>query len=356
MKFILLLISIVFTFPALLAQEKPAAKLSGYMFGDFFYNVARDTSIGSMSNTATGGVQDLNGFQFRRIYLTYDGDISPSFTSRLRLEGSAGAPFIKDAYIKWKNIFNGSDLVFGLQPTPAFEVSETIWGYRSLEKTILDLRGIVSPRDLSISLRGKMDEQGMLGYWIMFGNNSSIGSESDKYKRLYGHLQILPAEKILLTIYADYKMQRAVNDLKSTSTPKATLNHNVLTAALFAGYAEKGSYNLGVEGFLQSTPNDFKDGSLDSLVTRNAVGVSIFGSVNIGGDLTLVGRYDFFDPNTHSKAAGDMRNYFILGADWKADKNVSIIPNIQYEIYEAAGGRSFDPSLTARITLFYTFL
>lgn len=351
-----ILLFFVFTLASLHAQEKPAAKLGGYMFGDIFYNVARDTAIGSMSNAATTGVQDLNGFQFRRIYLTYDGDISPAFTSRLRLEGSVGAPFIKDAYIKWKNIFDGSDLVFGLQPTPAFEVSETIWGYRSLEKTIMDLRGIVSPRDLSVSLRGKMDEQGMLGYWIMFGNNSGTGSESDKYKRLYGHLQILPAEKILVTVYADYKLQRAVNDLKSTSIPKATLTHNVLTTALFAGYADKGSFNAGVEGFLQSTPNDYKDGSPDSLVAKNAIGVSVFGSVNIGSDLVLIGRFDFFDPNTHSKGAGDTRNYFILGADWKAEKNVSIIPNIQYETYEEAGGRSYDPSLTARITLFYTFL
>ncbi len=356
MKFILLFITIAFAQSTLRAQEKPSAKLSGYMFGDFFYNIARDTTIGSISNAATGGVQDFNGFQFRRIYLTYDGDISPTFTSRLRLEGSVGSPFIKDAYIKWKNIFDGSDLVFGLQPTPAFEISETIWGYRSLEKTIMDLRGIVSPRDLSVSLRGKMDEQGMFGYWVMFGNNSSTGAESDKYKRLYGHLQILPAEKILVTIYADYKMQRAVNDLKSTTTPKATLNHNALTTALFAGYTEKGSFNAGVEGFLQSTPNDYRDRSPDSLVTKNAIGVSFFGSVNVGSDLTIVGRFDLFDPNTHSTAVGDARNYFTLGADWKADRSVSIIPNIQYEIYEAGGGRTFDPSLTARITLFYTFL
>ncbi len=146
----------------LFAQDKPAYKISGYMFGDYFYNVARDTAINSLSNTATGGAKDFNGFQFRRIYLTFDGDISPVLASRFRMEGTTGSPFIKDAYIRWKNISGSSELVFGLQPMPAVEISENIWEYRSLEKSILDLHGIVSSRDLAVSLRGKVDAEGMI--------------------------------------------------------------------------------------------------------------------------------------------------------------------------------------------------
>ena len=50
---------------------------------------------------------------------------------------------VKDAWLKWKNIFSGSDLIFGISPTPAFDVSEGAWGHRYLEKTIMDLDGIV---------------------------------------------------------------------------------------------------------------------------------------------------------------------------------------------------------------------
>ena len=344
------LTSIIYT------QDKPVPKISGYMFGEYFYNVARDTGISSLSNVATGGKKDLNGFQFRRIYFTYDNEISSTFSARFRLEGTTGSPIIKDAYLKWKNVFDGSDLLFGLQPTPAFEISEGFWGYRSLEKTILDLRGIVTSRDLAVSLKGKLDESAMIKYWVMFGNNSSTGAESDKYKRLYAHLQFAPTEKISLTVYSDYKMQPSINDLKSTSTPKATLNHNALTTAVFAGYTEKDMFKFGFEGFLQSTPNDYKDGSPDSLVSKNAIGLSVFGSYNLSAVLSLVGRYDLFDPNMNNKAKSDSRNYFIFGADWKADKNVSIIPNILYETYEGIGSRSVEASVTARITLFYTFL
>jgi hypothetical protein len=35
-----------------------------------------------------------------------------------------------------------------------------------------------------------------------------------------------------------------------------------------------------------------------------------------------------------------------------------IMPNVQYETYESLpnGGRSFDPSMTARMTFYYIFL
>lgn len=350
--FILSLLAVVI----LSAQDKPAAKISGIMFGDYFYNVTRDTGIVPLSNKATNGAQDFNGFQLRRIYLTYDGDISSTITSRFRLEGTTGAPFVKDAYIKWKNIFGGAELIAGLQPTSAYEISEAVWGYRSLEKTIMDLRGIVSARDLAVSLRGKLDGQGMIGYWVMLGNSSGTGAETDKYKRAYGHIALKPTDNIQVTVYADYKIQPAVNDLKSTSTPKATLNHDALTTALFVGYTEKDQFKFGVEGMVNTTPNDFKDGSADSLVARNAVGLSIFGSYNVTNELILLGRFDMFDPNMNDKSKGDSRNYIIVGAEWKTDKNVSIMPNIQYETYEKIGTRSIDASLTARITLFYTFL
>ena len=115
----------------LIGQEQPI-KISGYMFGDYFYNVARDTSLATQNNVVNGGAKDLNGFQFRRIYLSFDNQISTTYSVRLRLEGTTGAPVIKDAFLRWKNIFSGSDLFFGIQPTPAFEVSESYWGFRSL--------------------------------------------------------------------------------------------------------------------------------------------------------------------------------------------------------------------------------
>ena len=142
-------------------QSLAQGKFSGYMFGDYFYNVARDTAFnaGGLPGAATSGMKDFQGFQLRRIYFAYDNDISEQFTSRLRIEADQGDLYgsgkigfaIKDAYLKWKNVFQGSDLIFGISPTPSFDVSEGSWGYRSLEKTIMDLRGIDPSRDFTPS-------------------------------------------------------------------------------------------------------------------------------------------------------------------------------------------------------------
>jgi hypothetical protein len=359
MKKILLLALFVFAVQAN-AQNNPAGKFSGYMFGDYFTN-ARHDSTAVLPNAAVGaGGKDYNAFQLRRIYFTYDNDISASFTTRFRLEGSTGSPIVKDAYLKWKNIFAGSDLYFGMQPTPAYDVSEAAWGYRSLEKTIMDLRGIVSSRDLGISLRGRIDAGGMLNYWLMVGNNSGTNGETDRYKRFYGHVQIKPTDKLQVTLYADYGMKADINNAASSTVPKATLNNDDLTSAVFVGYGVKDSYNLGLEAFYKTTANGNVTGSgaAATYASRPAMGVSAWGSVNFASDVAAVARYDYFDPNSDSKFKGDVRNYILAGVNWKADKNVWIMPNLQYETYESLpnGGRSFDPSVTARVTFYYVFL
>jgi len=349
----------------LLAQEKspaPSGKFSGYMFGDYYYNLKRDANLGSQSDVATPGSTAMQAFQFRRIYFTYDDDISQQFTSRFRLEADQSANtsngkigvFVKDAYLKWKNIFSGSDLIFGIQPPPAYEVSEAVWGHRSLEKTIMDLRGIYASRDVGVSLKGRLVPGGSVNYWIMIGKNSCNSPATTKYNRYSAHLEIEPAVKILATFYADYNDRAKRND---PFNPGSTVTNGTMTASVFVGYVDPNKLNVGIEAFSSSTSNGYIVPGARSLSSLTAMGISVFGSVNLASDLAVVGRYDYFDPNTDSNAKGNSRNYIIGGVSWKPNKNVSIIPNIQYETYETpAGGNAIDPSVTARITLYYVFL
>lgn len=356
---LIILISIIILSVPVSAQESSPLKISGYMMGDYYYNAVRDTAIGSMTNLAAGGARDLNGFQFRRIYLTFDNTISGTFFTRFRLEGTTGAPVIKDAYLQWKGIFSGSDLFFGIQPTPAFEISEIYWGYRSLEKSILDLRGVVSSRDLGIGLKGKVTDDGMVRYWVLYGNGSGVNAETDKYKRLYAHIDLKPTEKFRMTFYADYKMQAQINDPSSTAVPRSTLGTNVLSAALFAGYAEERSFSIGAEVFYQQAKNGYLHGTAPVVADdKNAVGLSVFGHTSVAESYRLVCRYDYYDPN--GSASHDVRHYLLAGLQWAADARVSVIPNVQVETYEAAasgsGTRSVTPSVTGRVTFHYIFL
>ena len=87
-----LILMLVAALAAGLGSASAQGKFSGYMFGDYFYNIARDTSFrhAGVPGAAVGGQKDLQAFQFRRIYFTYDNDISETFTSRFRLESTCG--------------------------------------------------------------------------------------------------------------------------------------------------------------------------------------------------------------------------------------------------------------------------
>ncbi|MFZ1977825.1 MAG: hypothetical protein WAV76_07690, partial [Bacteroidota bacterium] len=210
---------------------------SGYMFGDYYYNIARDSIFSrkapansALSSAAPGGTA-MQAFQFRRIYFTMDDNISDKFSARFRLEADQDAtpgvtapatstpasandelvsgkmaPFIKEAWLTWKNIFEGSNFTFGTQLTPGFAISEAAWGYRFLEKTIMDQKGLVPAVDLGVSLRGKLTSDGMVNYWLMIANNDASGTipENNKYKRYYANIQVLPATNWQATAYVDY--------------------------------------------------------------------------------------------------------------------------------------------------------
>ncbi len=338
-----------------LGQQGPTFKWSGVVFADYYYNVTRDTSSASISNMAQSGAKDLNGFKIRRVYLTFDHALSDAFALRFRFETDESAnasngkigTFVKDASIRWKGIFSGSDLTIGIQPPPAYEISEAAWGYRSLEKTVMDLRGAVSSRDQGISLHGDLVSGGTVRYWVMYANNSGNNPETDKYKRYYAHVEAHPGENLTATVYAD------LNARKPMSTATGTLGNNGMTYAGFVGYKVKDAYSLGFEGYMQSLDHGYVNAG--SYLTRSTIGLSAFGTAVLSPQYTIIARFDRFDPNTHSSAKGDARNYIIAGLDWRPEPKISIIPNLGVETYESVAGRSIDASVTAKVTVSYSF-
>jgi hypothetical protein len=336
-------------------------RFSGFMFGDYYYNILRDNNIASLPFANFKDQQDQNGFEFRRIYFTYDYQISAKFNSRLRFEienfsltnNSKLAPFVKDAYLQWKDIFEGSNLTFGIQPTPTFDISEYVWENRHLEMTIIDLYGFMSSRDFGISLKGKIDGDGIFNYWILFGNGAGVKPEYDRYKNIYGNLLFKPSENIWAYVNYHHKFLKPLSN-SFINGEKLSTDEDLLS--LFFAYYLKDKFKVGFEGFSNFLRNNIKDTVNATYKNRQMIGISLFGIYYFSPKYNIVARFDYFDPNVKPESEGDRRFLYLLGFNYKPIDKVYISPVLLIEAFEKQNGKSFKPSVTARIVFFYIFL
>ncbi|MDZ7291865.1 MAG: hypothetical protein ONB44_16355 [candidate division KSB1 bacterium] len=309
------------------AQE---GKISGYMFGDYFYEFSHPDSATDALNR--------NGFQFRRIYFTYDRELSERFAVRFRLEMNSPdfgksdpmTPYIKHAYLSWKKLIPASQLYFGVSPTPTWNVSEEVWGYRSVEKTIMDLRKVASSSDFGLALQGKIGKAGVLNYHLMIANGAGTKGETDKNKRVYLNVPIKIQKAYYLVPYFDYE---GGNDGK---------DKNLL--AVFAGI-QKPNFHGGVEVF-QKTSNK----ALANNADKTETGFSIFGAVKAAEKVKLFGRFDVYDPNTD--VDNDGNTFLVAGLDFAPEKNINLMPNLKIESYQAEGK---DSNIVGALTFFFRF-
>lgn len=252
-----------------------------------------------------------NGFGYRRAYFTSDFAISEAFSSRIRLEAADNkpAPFIKDLYLKWSNSFAvGHDVYLGISPPPSFTVAESVWGYRSLEKTIQDRVGVVSSRDFGVAVRGRLDEEGTVRYGLMVANNSGTKAEEDKDKRVYAQVEFYPAGPVIVTLGGDY-----------TSFGDGEPNGHALGGNALAAIQGKG-YAAGIEGFVSRRDSDVAS------VEGTVAGVSLFGRHALSEQVSVVARFDRVEWTGNGSDAGE--SYAIGGVAFRPHMNVEFIPNI----------------------------
>src|ERR1700677_3608372 len=62
-----------------------SGRIWGYVFGDFYYKAHSDSLNRGGNNQYTGIPKNRNAFQFRRIYLGYDYNITSKFSAELLL-------------------------------------------------------------------------------------------------------------------------------------------------------------------------------------------------------------------------------------------------------------------------------
>ncbi|HEX5031070.1 MAG TPA: hypothetical protein VFX78_06410 [Candidatus Eisenbacteria bacterium] len=343
----------------------PRGRISGLVFGDLYYNLAGDPAHhynaagadsgknyidGSPLSAPTPITKDLNGAQLRRVYFQLDNDLSIKYSTRFRLEadskeltsGGKIGIFVKAAYLQAKDWIPRGNAFLGMTNTPTFENSEEFWGYRPIEKTIVDFRGLSSASDLGVSLKGFLDGGHKIGYSGMVGTDTGQRPENNRQKRAYLSIPLRPIEDLRIEPYVDYEWIRT-----SGTVPG---EHDRALYKLFAGYELK-RMAIGGEAFKQVV-----HGTATSSVNTYPVGYSVFARFAGTAKLHAYARYDKFQPDTKGANRVD-QSLYIAGFDWEPYKDVHFMPNIESLQYDARG-TAVPPGhhdTQARITFYYRF-
>jgi hypothetical protein len=350
---------------------KPSGKVYGYAFGDYYYKMHND-SANRGSLQYSNMPETNNSFEFRRVYLGYEYNISERFTSDVLLsyegntlsDGQTRTVFLKSANMRWKGIWKGTDMLFGLQPTPAFSLlSEKLWGYRSIEKTIFDQRKAAGSSDLGIGIQATLGDSGNAGYNFLVANGSGTKIEGDIFKKFYADFWVkLLNKRLILDIYADFERTQMVPDF-----------HKYKQAYKFTAIYTTKPVTFGVEAYAQTLHNyvGFADTTANTTDTSDAMamGVSVWVRGTIIQDkLNFFARFDTYNPDmnynnalVYTMGAAPVTDMFITaGVDFTPHKNVHIMPNIWYNGFSsraknASGKVKSDYDLVPRLTFYYIF-
>jgi hypothetical protein len=369
-----------------------SGRLWGYIFADYYHKSHSDSLNRGGNNQYTNVKKGQDEFQFRRIYIGYDYNISKKFSAEFLLAAeddfTAGdllqnnkfTPYIKFANLRWHDfLFKGNDFLFGLQPTPSFPyMTENLFTYsRPIERTITDIRRTPS-FDFGAGLQGRFntaDKSTIFGYDLLVANGSSAKVQAVNgtlYKWFYGDAFVgLLNHRLIVDLYADYQRQNWVPGIHGHAARQMT------KAAII--WVDK-KFRIGAEGYINGLKQCEQGtaGAVKDTVDGRATGLSLYAHVNIiGSKLTVFGRYDFYNPNTkydnvtYSKYASlytvnvsyepnNKEGFLSAGLDYSPVNNVHIMPNIWYNRYKGqqanlVGAAAHDYDLVYRMTFYFTF-
>jgi hypothetical protein len=417
----------------------PQRRVWGYAFGDAYYDQHSPsltaTPVGGTLGTNTLGKENnyyetptnRNAFQFRRIYLGYDYEINKKFKAEVLLasepsenttpvSSTVGVQnsdnladgkmsfYIKNFNLRTRDIWDGTDLVVGEMATPGFalneagtngptSLSETTWGYRSIERTITDFHKNNS-YDVGVALQGTFDPATKnYGYVAMIGDNTQAtlttvynpnspvsltnpNPNTGFFKIFYGDLWGKFFDKHLyIDFYADYaKTESTIADASVTSGTLGPQEHNM--EKVFVSYTMP-IFTVGVEAYTQTLDNAMVNNTtkLAETGTVNAISVWVRGSI-VKDKWGYFARFDDYNPDKKFNGADNYsvnsngyssydptvkEQFYTFGLDYTPTKNVHFMPNVWLTRYQdqyeptTKGYLADDHTLVYRMTFFYTF-
>ncbi len=357
-------------------EFKPSGKIWGYAFLDFFSKIGGDTakwasradySAIPLELKKDGSKEAFSAFSLRRMYLGYDYNISPVFSSTALLEANdvslntrgERTVFIKALNLKWKNIYKGADLVIGQQPTLAYTfIDERVWNYRSIEKTLLDQRGVRASSDLGLAIYGRFDSLATYGYNVMISNGAGTRPEeitgAGKYKLyaadVYGYFL---HRKIVIDLYGELQQGLPEKDFIAI---KAFVGYQ--TEALSFGFEVYSQTQHNVKSdSTNATPFEYSFFAHGRIIKNKLEAFARFDSANPDNsyrDQDAIKKYDISKMYLHYD-----EQFLTAGLDYTPHKNVHIMPNIWVNSYKAKADTALLVDRVAdvvpRLTFYFIF-
>ena len=270
------------------------------------------TNIDSKTNGTKNDASGL-GFDLTRFYLsighTFDDMWSANLTTDVTSDGIANEVYVKKAYLQAK-LSDAAVVRIGSADMPWIPYVEDAYGFRYVEKTLIDRLGFGTSADWGLHLKGKF-ANGLVNYGFAVINGSG-------YKHPSVHTNAMDFEGRVNLNWNNFVLGVGgyVGKL-GKDTEGATTFHTAKRLDAIAAYVDK-QFRVGVEYFHATA---FKD--VTSVTSNKADGVSVFASYQFDPKWNVFGRYDYVKP-TKSTNNSLSDNYFNVGVTYTPVKIVDL--------------------------------
>lgn len=272
-----------------------------------------------------------DGFDIRRAYIDFKGNLSPYFSYRLQTD-FAKSPKIMDAQVDLK-IKDYINFTFGQQGLPfslnsvtsnaKLELADRAQAVEALAARGDDVIGNMNGRDIGITMHGKLIELNdlmLIDYKLGLFNGAGINvADNDEAKDFVGRLLFHPIDGIDAGVSYYNGWTSNPDELEDTLAFGKRTRFGTELNIDYSIFNLKGEYLVG------------SDGPLDRAGWYIQAGAFVWKE-----KLQLVGRYDTYDQNKDGASTGDISTLYTLGCNIFFTKNILL--QIAYNLCDEEAG------------------
>jgi len=316
------------TMTSVSAQEKTAIP-KGKVTGKVFFNYHLD---------ATKDAEQTGAFELTRAYLGYVYNINDKFSATVVLDagkssgGSDHSVFVKNAKLtyKAKNWLTFSAGIVGMKQ---FKTQEKFWSYRYLYKSLADEYKFGTSADLGVLAGIKVTDYFKMDLLLVNGEGYKKVQDASGNTRFGANFVYTPTKNWIFKTYVD--------TMKGIDISDATKTTSITNVVVFAGYAIKDKFRIGVEYNLLKNGTSYKKASEN----KELKGISLYTTYTMNNKWNVFGRYDQLSSN---KLIGAMNAWnhskdettFITGFEYKPTKGIKTSVNYRITDFKDADNKN----------------